>query len=450
MRLAPLLLLAACAQAKPLFEPRLTGGFARLPFAAAAAPALEAETGKMSLAQAYQLALARNEQVALAERNMDTADINWTDRSTAMGPTFLLTATGALQVERSTMTPSGENLQRPGQTVIGAATLSQPLYRRGFFDSRAAGKANYDSAAAAYKRQRQTLAHDVAAAFIEVLKARRLKDLAISAFTRAKSEHDFAGARVKAGQALKNAELLALVDLKRAELQQLNAQRAADAAAITFQRLVGRPPAAELEMPTVPAMPDPKQANDLAKRRPDLQALELNIEAAKNEHEAALGRRWWPRLDLDATALYQIPAIGPANDRKHFDYQVLGVLTIPIIQTGHEFTDISLRENEVHIAELELTQQGKIANEETGLAVLQMTSAAQAVDIAKLELDAAKEHYTLVDKQVRLGAITFLEVANAQAVLVEAENAFEVANMDRLRASYDYLFAIGALDLDAK
>jgi hypothetical protein len=40
-------------------------------------------------------------------------------------------------------------------------------------------------------------------------------------------------------------------------------------------------------------------------------------------------------------------------------------------------------------------------------------------------------------------------VTNAQAILVEAENAFEVANMDRVLALYAYLFVVGALDLQA-
>ena len=110
-------------------------------------------------------------------------------------------------------------------------------------------------------------------------------------------------------------------------------------------------------------------------------------------------------------------------------------------------TDIALRRNAVHSARLSLELQQKIVVEEIEQAAIRVASSEQAAELAEKQVAAAREHYKLVDKQVRLGAITFLEVTNAQAVLVEAENAFEVASMERVIAVYDYLFAIGAIDV---
>ena len=76
-----------------------------------------------------------------------------------------------------------------------------------------------------------------------------------------------------------------------------------------------------------------------------------------------------------------------------------------------------------------------------------VTKDKQALAIAEKELAGAQEHYKLITLQYKAGAITFLEVTNSQSVLTEAENASVLARIDRVSAAYDYLAAIGALDL---
>jgi len=430
------LVLGACAQALPRSFPGFPLPHSMLPTAAKdAVPA----SGKLTLAGAYQLALARSERVALAERAVADADIDWSEKSTEMAPTLDATATAYEQRERVI----GGVVFTPGQQFIGAVTLDQPLFRKGYFDSRAGGKHRYDSARAALARERQLLAHDVAAAYIDVLKFRRLLELAHTSVTRATSQRTFAAGRVKAGQALKNAELLAVIDVKRAERQEVNAQRDLAAAEVAFERIVGRPPPADLERPAMPTLPERANGLELAKRRGDLAALELGVDAAEDEEAAAAGKRVWPRLDVNANVQYLNPDVLDTT----FNWQIIGVLTVPLFQGGREYTELSRRENATHVAQLQLDQSTKAVVEEVELASLQTQTAARASELAKEELDAAKEHYELVDKQVRLGAITFLEVTNAQAVLVEAENAYEAATIDKLRAAYDYLYAIGALEL---
>ena len=197
-------------------------------------------------------------------------------------------------------------------------------------------------------------------------------------------------------------------------------------------------------------LPAPEQALAFARNRSDLKALELQVEKARAIATSTANKRWRPTLDVDATVQFNYPKLYVPG--RYLDFQVLGLLTIPLLQNGHEFTDLALRENDTSVAELELEGERKIAVEELERAALQAASADHASQIATELVGVAREHYKLVDRKVHLarrtmGAITFLEVTNAQAVLVEAENAFEVARMDRELAVYDYLFAIGALDL---
>lgn len=404
------------------------------------APAAAVDSKKLSLSEAFHLALERSEQLSIAQAGVRDAEIRWQDSWTTITPTADLTAQAQLQRERVVET----TVLVPGQQVIYGARIAQPLFRKGFLSSRAAGKHGHESAVANLQRAREQLARDVAEAFIAVLRSRKLVELARAAVTRTTATAEHATNRVKAGSALKSAELLALVDVRRAELQAITAQRDVDAAGVAFQRLVGRPPPPELELPKIPAVTGKQAAEEVAKRRKDVIARRSSLQAAQSEQEAAEGRRWWPRLDLQASLQYTQPDVLGRS----YDWLVLGVLTVPLLQGGHELTDVRLRENAARIAGLELEQQRKVAVEEIEIAAIQVESATQSEAGAKKQLEAASEHYKLVDKQFRLGAITFLEVTNAQSVLVEAENAYEVARVDQIRAVYDYQFAIGALDLD--
>ena len=394
----------------------------------------EPTSGTLTLAAAFELALSRSEQLSLADCDVIEADIRRHGAWDAITPDVSLTATGILQREQT----AGMNVLVPGNQLIGGALIQQPLFRRGVFAAHTAAERGHESAQATRRRAREQLARDVAEVFITVLRSRKLLELAGTAVGRAKTQHELAVGRVKAGQALKNAELLALIDLRRAELQAVAAERDVEAASAAFARLVGQAPPA-LELPATPPLPAPERAIALARKRSDLRALELAAAAASAEETAAAGKRWWPRLDLEAG----VQVFRPEVLNNSVDWSIVGRLTVPLLQRGTELTELALRQNAVHAAALTLEAQKKIVVEEIERAAIRVASAAKVAGLAQQQLEAAREHYKLVDKQVRLGAITFLEVTNAQAVLVEAENAFEIASMDRIIAAYDYRYAIG-------
>ena len=412
-------------------------------FGGASALAEAAPAGKMTLGEAYKLALARSDRVSAADHAAWEQQIHARETYNILTPTINVTGTAIYQRERTVGTT--QQVIVPGNELLGALNVAQPVLRPGFFPQTDADQRSIDSADQSAKRSREQIAHDLVDAFIGVLRARSLLELSHAAVARAKTQYDLAVGRVKAGQALHNVELLAQIDLQRAQLQEAVALRDTAIAGAAFQRIVGREPPAELVLPATPALPTQDQALAYAQNRSDLKSLELQVEKARAMVDSTANKRWRPTLDVDAMVQLNYPKLYIPG--RYLDYQVLGLLTIPLLQNGHEFTDLALRENDQNVAELQLEGERKIAYEEIERAALQAASAEHVVQIATELVGVAREHYKLVDKQVRLGAITFLEVTNAQAVLVEAENAFEVAKMDRETAVYDYLFAIGALDL---
>ncbi|HSK04257.1 MAG TPA: TolC family protein [Kofleriaceae bacterium] len=441
---------AACAHGLPPLRPdradraaaapRLAG-LAMLAAAGEGAAAEPAGAEGMTLAAAFQLALAHSEQVSIAQRGVIEAQILARDRWTEIVPSVNVSGGGLLQRERRV----GTVVLTPAEQLVFEARVQQPLYRRGFAASRAAGEHGRGIASASLAREREQLARDVVDVFIAVLRTRRQLDLAVASVARARAQHQHAASRVKAGGALRNAELLALLDLRRAEQQHVTAQRDVRFASVAFQRLIGRAPPPALELPEAPPLPGPAEARELAQRRRDLQALQLRVQQAQAEEAATRQRRWWPRIDLEASVQYNHPEVF----NRSVDWRVLGQVTVPLLDSGRELTAEALRANETRVAALALERQLELVLEEVELAALQLAATADAARLADEQVAAAQEYYKLVDKQFRLGAITFLEVTNAQAVLVEAENTLEVARMERVRAVYDYLFAIGALDLRA-
>ena len=436
-----LLVLVGCAPspAHPLPRYPIDAAWARQTDAPRAVP--DASSPTMTLGEAFELALKINESIELAQRGITTADIQNDTVTTELTPYIKLT--GVATVQREVISPITQIATVPGHQLGSQVSVSQPIFRRDFAAGRTAAARGQESAAATYKRARQQLERDVTGAFIDVVRTRKLLKLANDAVDRAQVQEQLATARVKVGQSLRTAELLTEIELARSQRLAVTAEHDVAAAEVEFQRLVGRLPPAELVLPALPVAPEPQRGLEIAMTRDDLVALELQFQQAQALEQVSAQHRWWPLLDLNASAQVQNPDIfGHA-----YTWAVTGLLTVPLLQNGTELVDLANHQNATHIARLEADQQRKVIVEQVQVAAEQIAVTVRAAELAEKQRDAARENYKLVDKQVRLGAITSLEVTNAQAVLTEAESAFEVATMDRTLAIYQYLFAIGTLDL---
>jgi outer membrane protein TolC len=394
----------------------------------------------MTLSEAFKLALAESERVRVAEREVDAADIRWTQAWTELGPTASINGNGGY-ISRETF-----NLK--GVSIGGSGALNLPLFRKSFFDAREGGELAKKSAEAALVRTREQLMRDVVVAFIGVMRARQQIELFKSAVTRADAQQKAASQRVKAGGALRTAELLAQIDLRRAQIQLNVAERDARSAEVAFQTLVGEPPPSALTLPPTPKAPAMEEAMKLREERADLKALRLLTMQSRALEAAARGRRLWPRLDaraqLDVGTLLAAGDLGGTTT----DWTVLGILTFPLFETGNEYIEIALQENATRALELQEKLLLELSGDDVGRALVRVAAEGRAAVLAEAQVKDALENYQLVAAQFRLGAITFIDVATAQAVLTEAENLRVVAIYDREIAHYELLFLAGALTLE--
>lgn len=426
--------------------------FATATIGAAAASGAPGETpavatGDLSLAEAYKLALRRSDTVALAELGVGDAELSLRETSTEIRPS--VTVSGKITAQSNGLL--GKRTPQPNRFTTGAIDVAQPLFRRGYFSARDAGRYGIESAELMAVRAREELSRDVVRVYIASVRARKLRDLAVAQVERTKATVDYLTQLKKAGAALRSAELLAQLDLKRAQRGVVDAEREVGVADATFRRVVGVMPPAQLDLPEVPELPADAAGQELVKGRKDIKALDLEVQASHADEVAAAGQRWWPRLDLVANAqagyLIGFDDDTTLNGETGLTWSVSGVLTIPIYQKGVDTVHLERAQNQTRIAERTRELQAKIATEEAQAAAAQVAGTEQALAIAEKELAGAQEHYKLITLQYKAGAITFLEVTNSQSVLTEAENASVRAKIDRVSAAYDYLAAIGALDL---
>jgi outer membrane protein TolC len=416
---------------------------------AAAPPAVDG----MTLSEACSRAFAISEAVQTAEQTVGEARAKYRGALTLIGPQIALRAGGSLQnVEYETnlvtdpMTGMLTTQRTIGQPLLGltaGATLVQPLFRRSVFPARTAARHGIDASEATLERTREQLTLDVTEAFVAVMQAREQLHVAESSVQRSESILTMARARIKAGGSLPSAEPLAWVSVEAAQVRQARAIGDVRQNEATFQRLVGVAPPAKLVLPATPSPATLEQSLDVARRRADLKAAGSAILQSRALEGSLAGNILWPKLDLTGSYAYNFPAV---FDVVHA-WNVSAVLTVPLIQSGDEWTQLKLQRFATEIATLDRSLLDKQVTEQVRRASAEVEVATQVAQLAEKQLAAAQQYFELIQRQLKLGAVSFLEVTIAQNTLSDAESQRVQTAYERDLAIYRLLFATGALKL---
>jgi outer membrane protein TolC len=403
-----------------------------------------AEIDGLTLAEACARAFAISEAVHTAEENVREARTRHRGALTLIGPQIALQASGFVQnrIESSDVVPNQatgmlELKATTPQPLLGmsaGATLIQPIFRRSLFPARTAAQHGVESSEAALRRTREQVTLDVTEAFVAILRDREEQRVDGGAVTRAESTLALARGRIKAGGSLPSAEPLAAVSVEAARVRLARSDGALRADEATFQQLV------------LPATPDPAalaQALDLAQRRSDLQAAGSRVLQSRSLESSLAGSILWPKLDLTGTYSYSYPAeFGVTHS-----WNASAVLTVPLLQSGDEWTQLKLQSIETEIRTLDKSLLGKQITEDVRRAAADVEVATRVAKLAQSQLEAAQRYYDLIERQLKLGAVSFLEVTISQNTLTDAEHQRVAATFDRELAVYRLLFASGSLRL---
>jgi outer membrane protein TolC len=191
---------------------------------------------------------------------------------------------------------------------------------------------------------------------------------------------------------------------------------------IRLARLTGLPPNPNYELTDSfafsPApVPDVEAAVSQAqKQRADIQAAQLQVEAAAKALSAARAERL-PSLSVSGAYQY----IGTNPSQSHTAYSAVGTLSIPLWQGGRVSGDIAQAEAVLAQRQAELEDARGQVEAEVRQVYLDLESAAGQVELARKNLDVARETLEMTRARMQAGVVNTLEVVQAQQTVAGAQ-----------------------------
>ncbi|MGZ3373238.1 MAG: TolC family protein [Gemmatimonadaceae bacterium] len=441
LRLLTVIVLASLAVPSlgaQVLKPGLQPGMARAPDSAR----------KISLAEAVQMAQQNSPEAIQAEGTERTSKAARTAAVGAILPNATLSAGHVVQLGGglTRLNQNGEQItvaQKPTNNT--GLSLNMTLFDGGqrLYDLRTA---NYQIAAAEANRVavKYNVALGVKQQYFAVLAAIESQDAADLQMAQAAEQFKSSVARVRAGAATRSDSLRGVIQIGNAQLAQITAASAKEAAEAALTRLVGSPvpvtadPASVQE--NMAALPDSAQLAVLALTGPAVQQAQANLDVAEESRKASKAT-YLPSLSASysRTGSGTDPQFGFGSDPYTYSGRLSFQLSYPIFNNFQ-------REQQVVVAKVaEINAQSSLRDSQLA-AVSTLTqnigalrSASQRVAIQVASVAAAKEDVRVQQQRYNIGASVMLDLVTSQAALATAEQAL-------IQARYDYRIARAQLE----
>jgi outer membrane protein TolC len=396
------------------------------------------EGGVLSFAQAISQALSRNPDALTAQVEIARARALVQEARSYSLPTIA----GQLSYTRL---PGDKvldgSLIAARDTLAASAALMVPLVAPVQWAQWSHARDDLVTAQADAAAVNRAVAVATARAYLSVLTQRRL--LAISGVSRdtAKAHHDYAATRSRGGLGTRLDEVRALDELRSeeagVELAELAATRAREALGV----LLGDVQAIDVQEDVTLATPPPAEAisEEELRARPDLMAL-LRKKAAALAVLSDSWRDYLPTLIGSLGGALQTPetALNP-----NVGWQAQLALALPIYDGGFRYAKKRVRRAVVDKAELALDNALRSAQSEVRVAYAALARAERALALTTEAAAAAGETLGLATQAYRGGAVSSLEVIDAERRFRAASVDVAIAQDSVRQARIDVLAAVG-------
>jgi outer membrane protein TolC len=233
------------------------------------------------------------------------------------------------------------------------------------------------------------------------------------------------------------------------EARQVEVQMQRSAALDTLRLLLGLPESEPLELVDDFDAIDAALASPPALEHPALESLAAQSEALEH-HAEAVGRTFWPHLDVFASVAYQFPRTFVETDQAGIVYAAGAALTWDLFDgSQRESQEAQLR------SQSSATRQAREAGREELLrarldAQSRMESADARLEAAGRQLASARTYLEVAQTAHRAGAGTALDVLTAEGAVDRARLAAAGARLERALARADLLRAMGVAATDGE
>jgi outer membrane protein TolC len=241
----------------------------------------------------------------------------------------------------------------------------------------------------------------------------------------AQALHDKAADQQKAGVSPAIDALRAQVELQSRQQQLIVARNDYAKQKLTLARVIGLPPGQEFNLTTdapyepLAAAPLEEDLQRAYASRPDYLAAAQQVRSAEEFRRAATSEHY-PTLDLAGN--YGVAGIRPGSSHGVFD--VAATLNIPIFAGGRTHADVLEAEATLRQSHQQLENLRGQINYEVRSARLDLTAAADQVEVASSSVDLASETLQQARDRFAAGVTDNLEVVQAQEALASANENY--------------------------
>jgi outer membrane protein len=406
-----------------------------------AAPAA-AQERQVTLEEALQLSVRNQPAMVQARQDVRVADAQ--QRQSSFGaflPSFNLNAagsrSGAQRIDATTGRPVSSGV--PYNTSYGWSSSLDLFtgFRRGA--QRASAAATADQRDATLLRQEYAVALATKQAYFNALAAQELVAVAETRLRRAQEQLNLTSERLRLGATTRSDSLRARVEFGNAQLTLINAQNDLRNTQANLARQIGidgvvspvRDTTLEARLPTLDTAALRREATGTA---PTIREAEASVSASRASLRVARAA-YMPTLSASANqnwarAEQELFSSTPFTSSWSLRVQ----LSYPIFNGFQRETQIITADANTTAAEARLLDARRQLDAQLTQAFAALDAASARIDVSRVSVAAADEDLRMQRERYRLGAATIVEVLTSQ---ISADQA----QVDLVRARYDYLVA---------
>jgi len=297
-----------------------------------------------------------------------------------------------------------------------------------------------------YERSRADIALQVAQQYLEVLRARALVKLQERVLERAKRLLEAAEAGYKAGTAAKLDVLRAQVQVRNAEVDLLAAKNQERIAMLTLRNLMGVSDdfVFEIAEPAEEPYEPPSLTECLAqalRQRPEVKEAEYQRESANIAKQLARINTL-PLVNVSGS-YNRYPSTTRITDK---EWALNLIVSYPIFDGGRVRAELEQAKLQVEQADLNMKRTLDNIRLQVQQAYSNWQNAKERLSAAQEAVKEASETARLTEEAYKAGAVSLIDVINAQVALAQAETQEIQARYDLLRAVYAVRHAVGEIN----
>lgn len=401
----------------------------------------------ISLEDAYRTALANEEQIKIAGRELAKAQLLPWRAITQLMPRADVTGLYTRNKEELAFqfpagpggaTGSTGSAIRPLEIWQGIFNVTQPILQPSFFPSRQLGKDAVQQGEQQYDFTVRAILFGVAQAYYDVLRVQAQIAVARETLQLTTDQLRQARVRVRVGEVTETDALRAEVEVAQAEQTLTTTQYNRRLATTILARSIGVKELVQVVEPTPPQYPTENYEQLLDKayqQRQDLRAREFAVNMARQRKNLVLAR-YAPQIDTQWR--FDRRDTETFAERDKFWTLFLN-FRVPLFDGGARELDLMEQEENLGQTQLQVEQLRKDISVEVQEALVALETSSVTLETLKKQVALAQRNYEITSKQYGVGEATSLDV----------NNTLNTLNLVRVRlTNQTYAYQLAILNLE--